>query len=107
MKIAVISDDTENVSRHFDRAPYYVVFTVEEGQIVGKEVRKKPFYQHQDCIYQDSSAPGTGAAGDGSTQRYVLTSAGREVIVTHLTRIDEVISRHLAGKLSHHPERLP
>ena len=41
MKIAVVSDDETTISRHFGRAPYYVVLTVEEGQVVGRETRAK------------------------------------------------------------------
>ncbi len=41
MKIAVISDDEATISRHFGRAPYYIVLTIEEGQIVARETRAK------------------------------------------------------------------
>ncbi len=41
MKLAVVSEDGVKVSQHFGRAPYYVVVTVEEGQIVGSERREK------------------------------------------------------------------
>jgi transcriptional regulator with XRE-family HTH domain/predicted Fe-Mo cluster-binding NifX family protein len=41
MKIAVISDDGKNISQHFGRAPFYIVFTVEEGKVTNREVREK------------------------------------------------------------------
>jgi predicted Fe-Mo cluster-binding NifX family protein len=41
MKIAVVSDDGKTISRHFGRAQYYVVFTVEDGEITGSEQRDK------------------------------------------------------------------
>ena len=41
MKIAVITDDRETVSQHFGRAPYYIVYTVENGNVTGTEVRDK------------------------------------------------------------------
>jgi predicted Fe-Mo cluster-binding NifX family protein len=41
MKIAVVSDDEATISRHFGRAPYYIVLAIEEGQIVGRETRAK------------------------------------------------------------------
>ena len=41
MKIAAITDDGETISQHFGRAPYYAVFTVEDGKIVKQEVREK------------------------------------------------------------------
>jgi predicted Fe-Mo cluster-binding NifX family protein len=34
MKIAAITDDGKTISQHFGRAPYYLVVTVENGQIV-------------------------------------------------------------------------
>ena len=40
-KIAVITDDGKTISQHFGRAPYYLVATVENGQIVNREMRNK------------------------------------------------------------------
>ena len=34
MKIAVITDDEKTISQHFGRAPYYMVFTIEDGHII-------------------------------------------------------------------------
>jgi predicted Fe-Mo cluster-binding NifX family protein len=41
MKIAFITEDGKTISRHFGRAPYYLVLTIEDGQIVHREMRKK------------------------------------------------------------------
>jgi predicted Fe-Mo cluster-binding NifX family protein len=41
MKIAAVSEDGTTISRHFGRAPYYVVVTVENGVITAKETRDK------------------------------------------------------------------
>jgi predicted Fe-Mo cluster-binding NifX family protein len=41
MKIAAITDDGKTISQHFGRAPYYLVATVENGQIVDREMREK------------------------------------------------------------------
>ncbi|NMB90087.1 MAG: dinitrogenase iron-molybdenum cofactor biosynthesis protein [Chloroflexi bacterium] len=41
MKIAVITDDGKTISRHFGRAPYYQVLTIEEGKVVQRELRDK------------------------------------------------------------------
>ncbi len=41
MKIAAITDDGKTISQHFGRAQYYVVCTVEAGQIVQREQRSK------------------------------------------------------------------
>lgn len=41
MKVAVITDDGKTISRHFGRAPYYMVLTIEDGQIIHREMRSK------------------------------------------------------------------
>jgi predicted Fe-Mo cluster-binding NifX family protein len=44
-KIACITDEGKTISQHFGRAPYYVVFTVENGAIVAREMRDKLGHQ--------------------------------------------------------------
>lgn len=46
MKIAVITDDGKTISQHFGRAQYYLVATVENGQIVNREMRPKLGHSH-------------------------------------------------------------
>jgi len=41
MKIAVITDDGKTISQHFGRAQYYLVATVENGQVINHELRDK------------------------------------------------------------------
>ncbi len=41
MKIATVSEDGTTISKHFGRAPFYVVVTVENGQVVSREQRAK------------------------------------------------------------------
>ncbi len=41
MKVAIASDDGLNISQHFGRAPYYIVYTIENDQVTAKEVRDK------------------------------------------------------------------
>lgn len=41
MKIAAITEDGVTISQHFGRAPYYLVVTVENDQITGRELRNK------------------------------------------------------------------
>jgi predicted Fe-Mo cluster-binding NifX family protein len=41
MKIAVITDDGKTISAHFGRARHFLVFTVEDGDIVAQELRAK------------------------------------------------------------------
>ena len=46
MKIAIITDDEKTISQHFGRAIYYAVLTIENGQIVQREMRKKLSHKH-------------------------------------------------------------
>jgi len=41
MKIAIVTNDGEFVSQHFGRSRYYSVYTIENGQIVDKELRDR------------------------------------------------------------------
>jgi len=41
MKIACVTDDGQTICPHFGRAAYYLVATVEKGQVVAKEMREK------------------------------------------------------------------
>ena len=46
MKIAVITENGKTISQHFGRAPYYLVFTIEDGKITNREMRDKMGHQH-------------------------------------------------------------
>ena len=46
MKIAIITDDEKTISQHFGRANYYAVLTVENGQIIQREMREKLSHKH-------------------------------------------------------------
>ncbi len=46
MKIALITDDGKSISQHFGRAPYYLVVTIENGQVVQRETRNKMGHSH-------------------------------------------------------------
>jgi predicted Fe-Mo cluster-binding NifX family protein len=41
MKVAVVTNDGEFVSQHFGRSRYYAVYTIENGQILEKELRER------------------------------------------------------------------
>ena len=46
MKIAVASEDGTGVSSHFGRSSCFLVFEVEGGKVLGKEVRDNTFTAH-------------------------------------------------------------
>lgn len=130
MKIAVISDNGTTVSQHFGRAPYYVVVTAEDGEVVEKETRDKPghhsfAHQHQEHAPEEKHGFGAqsqskhaamaepladcqvliaGGMGWGAYEN--LTSRGIETIVTDIKNIDEAVKLYLEGKLINLQKRL-
>jgi predicted Fe-Mo cluster-binding NifX family protein len=46
IKVAAITEDGKTISQHFGRAPYYLVVTVENGQIAQREMRPKLGHAH-------------------------------------------------------------
>jgi predicted Fe-Mo cluster-binding NifX family protein len=46
MKIAIVTDDGQSISRHFGRALSYLVYTIEDGAVIHREVRAKPSHHH-------------------------------------------------------------
>ena len=131
MKIAAISDDGLDISQHFGRAPYYVVVTVEEGNIVAKETRSKAGHHTFAAHEPPKLAPGERHGYEaGSQTRHekmaeaisdcqVLLSGGMgwgayeamqgfgiEPIVTDVRDIDEAVTLYLAGRLPNLMERV-
>jgi predicted Fe-Mo cluster-binding NifX family protein len=132
MKIAVISEDGTTISQHFGRAPYYVVVTVEDGEVVDREKRDKPghhsfAHQHQEHGHHHEEGHGFGAAsqakhasmaepiadcqvliagGMGWGAYENLTSRGIETIVTDIKKIDEAVKLYIEGKLLNLQQRL-
>ncbi len=130
MKIALITEDGTSVSRHFGRAPYYVVLTVENGQIVNREMRDKlnhnrfgnEHHEHQPGQRHgftpeeqdrharmaqpitDCEAVLCGGMGTGAYQS--LQAAGIRPVVTDLHSIDEAARAYIEGKIVDHVELL-
>lgn len=131
-KIAIVSDDGTSISRHFGRALYYTVVTIENGKVVSKEMRDKLGHaqfagQHEHHEHHGEEAHGFDAAsqdrharmaqaisdcevliagGMGAGAYASLRNAGIRPIVTDLNTIDEAVSAYLAGKLVDHTEYL-
>lgn len=130
MKIAAVSEDRANISQHFGRAPEYVVLTVENGKIAGRETREKTGHnsfagQHGhhdhsgphgcDAGAQSRHASMMGplsdcevllAGGMGWGAYEALKSRGIKPIVTDVKNIDEAAGLYIQGKLTSIMERL-
>ena len=46
MKIAFITQDGKTISKHFGRAPYYLVITMEDARETSREMREKLSHTH-------------------------------------------------------------
>ncbi len=133
MKIAAVSEDGITISQHFGRAPFYVVITVENGQIVGREVREKmghaQFASREETHTPAEAAQGHGfdpaaqerharmaasiadcnvllARGMGAGAYESLRRAGIRPILTEIANIEEAVRAVIAGQIEDHTEWL-
>ena len=128
MKIAIATDDGDSIGAHFGRARAYAVITVEDGVVVGREIRSKaaphldaaPSHEEADGSHDSRAAhvrhdqmiePITDCAclvargmGRGAYDR--ITSAGIRAIVTDLVDPDEAALACASGRIVNLIERL-
>ena len=133
MKIAAVSEDGVTISRHFGRAPFYVVVTVEDGKIVAHEKRDKMGHAqfaggpHEEAHGEDPRGHGFDPAAQNRHTRMAAAIADCEVllcggmgagayesmkqanirpVVTDVENIDEAVQAYVEGRLVDHTERL-
>ncbi len=126
MKIAVVTEDGTTISRHFGRAPFYMVLTIEDGQITGREQREKFAHQHGPGEHHDEGGhqgPEAGhshgrmlspindcevvlSRGMGYGAYYSLQQAGIRPMIVDVAGIEDAVRSYLAGTLVDHSERL-
>jgi predicted Fe-Mo cluster-binding NifX family protein len=136
MKIAFVTDDGKTISKHFGRARFYEVLTVENSQVVAREQREKVGHSHFAGEHHDHhehhGGPHDGRHGfDAASQdrhsrmaqaikdcEYLVAGgmgygayesmkqAGIKPIVTDFQSIDEAVQAHIAGTLKDHTEYL-
>ncbi len=131
MKIAVITDEGKLISRHFGRAPYYLVCTIEDGRVTAKELRNKMGHSHFSDQANSENPNGAGHGMDpASHNKHIsmaeaisdcsavlcggmgmgayesMRSLNIQPVVTDLSDIDEAIQAYIDGKLVDHRELL-
>ena len=130
MKIACITDDGKTISQHFGRAPYYVVFTVEDGAIVARELRDKQGHQQfaaneaqegqgvqhgVDSASHDKHVSMAQAIADcevllcrgmGSGAYQSMQQLGIKPVVTDITDTESATLAYVQGQLVDHTELL-
>jgi predicted Fe-Mo cluster-binding NifX family protein len=133
MKIAVITNDGKTISQHFGRAPHYLVFTVEEGEITGRELRDKVGHRqfanepHDHDSENDPRGHGFGAHSDAKHVRMIesiqdcaaiivrgmgrgaylaMEQANIRPFVTDIEDVEEAVQAYIDNTLEDHTEKL-
>ena len=131
MKIAIVTDDERTISQHFGRAPYYLVVTIEDGQIVHRELRDKLGHAQFSNEPHEPESPGQshgfgpaahgrhtrmaeaiadceallcGGMGAGAYQS--MQARGIKPVVTDIEAIDAAVNAFLEGRLVDRVDRL-
>jgi predicted Fe-Mo cluster-binding NifX family protein len=131
MKIAAITDDGQTISQHFGRAQYYLVATVENGQIVSREMRDKLGHTHFANQPHEEEYPGQPHGMDAASHNKHMQMAeaiadceallcrgmgmgayesmkarGIRPVVTDIAGIDEAVMAYVEGNIVDQVERL-
>jgi len=132
MKIAAITEDGRTISQHFGRAPQYLVATVENNQIVARELRDKLSHAHLKAEdhgphAEDGSPHGFGPAAENRHGRMAeaiadcdallcrgmgrgayesMQSRNIRPVVTDVVNIDEAVLAYVNGQIVDHVDRL-
>jgi predicted Fe-Mo cluster-binding NifX family protein len=131
MKIAAVTDDGKTISMHFGRAEYYLVCTIEDGQIAGREMREKMGHKqftghgHEETHDPRGHGFGKGAAdrhtsmiasitdceallvrGMGRGAYVALEEANIRPIVTDIETIEEAVLAYVSGDIVNHTDKL-
>ena len=123
MRIAAITDDGTNISSHFGRAPFYAVFTIENQEVVEREMRDK--MGHQQFVHEEGlvDEQGRHGFGPGSQDRHAamaqairdcdvllsggmgwgafesMKQAGIKTVVTDMASIEDAVQAYLDGTI--------
>ena len=131
MKIAAITDDGKTISQHFGRAPYYLVLTVENRQIVNREMRDKLGHaQFGSDPHADGNDPRGHGFDSGSQNRHLrmaeaiadcqallcggmgagayesMRAQNIQPVVTDISSIDEAARAFIDGRIVDRTDRL-
>jgi predicted Fe-Mo cluster-binding NifX family protein len=130
-KVAAITDDGKIISQHFGRAQYYLVATVENGQIVNRELRHKLGHAHFANQPHPEEQPGQPHGMDATSHNKHLQMSeaiadceallcrgmgmgayqsmqarGIRPVVTDVAAIDDAVMAYVEGNIVDQVERL-
>lgn len=125
MKIAFVTDEGLEISRHFGRAGKYLVIEIENGSEIGRELREKMGHQHfsgQEGDHEHHGGPHgfdaasqskhasmlsaiedcdvviCGGMGQGAYQSIV--NSGKQVYMVEELDINKNLEKFISGELS-------
>ena len=80
MKVGVVTDDQKTISAHFGRAQYYLIYEIQNGVVVNKEIRpKSSHHHHEDVVHLQGDVTGQGAENESEHAHH--RDAASEAIV--------------------------
>jgi predicted Fe-Mo cluster-binding NifX family protein len=131
MKIAAITDDGNTISQHFGRAQYYLVATVENGEIIDRDLREKLGHaqfadqphaeevpgqphgmdaashnKHLQMVEAIADCEALLCRGMGMGAYESMKTRGIKPVVTDIASIDEAVMAYVEGRIVDQVERL-
>ncbi len=133
MKIAAVTNDGKTISAHFGRATKYAIFSVEDGQILTRELRDKAGHrdfageEHHDHDHDHEHGHGHDRHSAEKHQRMMATITDCEVllargmgqgaynglvqmdikpILTDIADVETAVTAVIENKIVNHMERL-
>ena len=131
MKIAAITEDGKTISQHFGRAPYYMVITIDDGQILDRQLRDKLGHTHFQNEPHEGEQPGQlhGLGPDshdrhlrmaeaiadceallcrgmGAGAYYSMQQRGIRPVVTDIAEIDAAAKAYIDGTIEDRVDKL-
>lgn len=114
--IAIVTEDGVQVSRHFGMAPWYLVFQVEDGQVMAEERRAKPHHtrhpqpgeqhhHHGDMFAPIADCEVLIVGGMGQPAYRAAQAAGLNVVLA-AGEVNAVLAAYLNGTLVSDPRRV-
>ncbi len=95
MRIAIATDEYGRPAGHFGEAPFYVVYTLEDGQVVAQEQRAKPVCDHAGSGADANGHTHGGAAAEGPDLHTRMSDVIMDCQVVMARGIPAPMYRHL------------
>jgi predicted Fe-Mo cluster-binding NifX family protein len=95
MKVAIASDDGLNISQHFGRARFYIIYTIENDKVTAKEVRDKVGHHSFIEGHGAGSCHDHGAQGEHGTDAASQTK--HQSMLNNARDCQYILAGHMGG----------